>query len=138
MAGPGTKRQFHDALRHAAIAPEAANRLRDAGHAINPVSAGSSPTALHTKDASALTELRAGVYVLFDLDQQSRGVCAREVIALSVLASVIGHRQTPLPRALGAISHVTAGMARWSRYDAVENSANRSDIYSLEMAQRVG
>jgi hypothetical protein len=118
-SGCGTKRQFHDALRHAAIAPEAANRLRDAGHAINPVSAGSSPTALHTNDASALTELRAGVYVLFDLNQQSRGVCASEVIALSVLASVIGHRQTPLPRALGpSLTSLRGcpdglGMTRW-------------------------
>ena len=94
--------------------PEAANRLRDAGHAINTVSAGSSPTALHIKDASGLTALRAGVYVFFDLDQQSRGVCAREDIALSVLARVIGQNRAAgklLCRALGAISHVTAGMA---------------------------
>ena len=43
--------------------------------------------------ASGLIELRAGVYVFFDLDQQLRGVCAREDIALSVLASVIGHNR---------------------------------------------
>lgn len=84
----------------------AANRLREAGHEINTVSAGSSPTALHIKDASGLTELRAGVYVFFDLDQQSRGVCAREDIALSVLASVIGHN-----RAAGKILLDSGGLA---------------------------
>lgn len=84
----------------------AANRLRAAGHAVTTVSAGSSPTALHIKDASGLTELRAGVYVFFDLDQQSRGVCAREDIALSVLASVIGHN-----RAAGKILLDSGGLA---------------------------
>jgi D-serine deaminase-like pyridoxal phosphate-dependent protein len=71
-----------------------AQRLRDAGHDIQIVSAGSTPTALFAENAQGLTEVRAGVYVFFDLDQQSRGVCARDEVALSVLASVIGHNRT--------------------------------------------
>ena len=81
-----------EAERAAAVL--AADRLREAGHTITVVSAGSTPTALHMKDATGLTELRAGVYVFFDLDQQSRGVCTEGDIAVSVLASVIGHNKT--------------------------------------------
>ncbi|MBT6274375.1 MAG: hypothetical protein HOI95_09600 [Chromatiales bacterium] len=84
----------------------AATRLRDVGHEIEIVSAGSTPTALHMPKAQGLTELRAGVYVFFDLDQQSRGVCDRSDIALSVLASVIGHN-----RAAGKILLDSGGLA---------------------------
>lgn len=69
-------------------------RLRAAGHRVDIVSAGSTPTALHLADTSGLTEIRAGVYVFFDLDQQSRGICTREQLAVSVLSTVIGHNQT--------------------------------------------
>jgi D-serine deaminase-like pyridoxal phosphate-dependent protein len=71
----------------------AAERLRTAGHTIKTVSAGSTPTALFSQDATGLTEYRAGVYVFFDLDQQSRGVCQTQDLALSVLATVIGHNR---------------------------------------------
>ena len=85
---------------------KAAERLRSAGHTLSIVSAGSTPTALFCEDADGLTELRAGVYVFFDLDQQSRGVCDRSDIALSVLASVIGHN-----RAAGKILLDSGGLA---------------------------
>jgi D-serine deaminase-like pyridoxal phosphate-dependent protein len=39
-----------------------------------------------------VTEVRAGVYVFFDLVMHNVGVCALEDIALSVLATVIGHQ----------------------------------------------
>jgi hypothetical protein len=35
--------------------------------------------------------MRPGVYTFFDLDQAARGICGIEDIALSVLATVIGH-----------------------------------------------
>ena len=73
---------------------DAAGRLTAAGHQISVVSAGSTPTALFMENTDGLTELRAGVYVFFDLDQQSRGVCETDEIALSVLASVIGHNRS--------------------------------------------
>ncbi len=84
----------------------AADRLRHAGHTIDMVSAGSTPTALFTRNTEGLTELRAGVYVFFDLDQQSRGACERENIALSVLATVIGHN-----KGAGKILLDTGGLA---------------------------
>lgn len=72
---------------------QAATRLRMAGFTVDTVSLGSTPTALYAKDLSGVTELRAGVYTVFDLDQQSRGICTTEEIALSVLSCVIGHNK---------------------------------------------
>ncbi len=72
---------------------EAANRARAAGFEVDCVSVGSTPTALCAKNLSGVTELRAGVYTVFDMDQQSRGVCELEEIALSVLTCVIGHNK---------------------------------------------
>ncbi len=74
-----------------AAAVRAAQRLRAAGHAAPTVSVGSTPTALHARTLDGVTELRAGVYTLFDLDQHVRGLCGLEDVAASVLASVIGH-----------------------------------------------
>ncbi len=71
---------------------EAANRLRAAGHACEVVSVGSTPTALSAKTLAGVTEVRAGVYVFFDLVMAGVGVCTQDDIALTVLCSVIGHR----------------------------------------------
>lgn len=71
----------------------AATRLRTAGFMVDTVSLGSTPTGLYAKDLSGVTELRAGVYTVFDMDQQSRGVCTTGEIAMSVLSCVIGHNK---------------------------------------------
>ena len=71
---------------------EAAQRLRDAGHACAIVSVGSTPTALTARSLEGVTEVRAGVYVFFDLVMLNVGVCAMDDLALSVLTSVIGHQ----------------------------------------------
>jgi len=70
----------------------AAERLRAAGHACEIVSVGSTPTALSARSLHGVTEVRAGVYVFFDLVMAGVGVCSRDEIAISVLCSVIGHR----------------------------------------------
>ena len=70
----------------------AAQMLRDAGHDISIVSVGSTPTALTDEDLTGVTELRAGVYVFFDLFQAGVGICKPEDIALSLLVTVIGHQ----------------------------------------------
>ena len=70
----------------------AAQRLREAGHDCARVSVGSTPTALRARSLAGVTEVRAGVYVFFDLVMANVGVCTRDEIALSVLCSVIGHR----------------------------------------------
>ena len=69
----------------------AADRLRAAGIPCPIVSAGSTPTAMHSKNFAGITEMRPGVYVFNDLDQKLIGSCGPDDLALSVLASVIGH-----------------------------------------------
>ena len=70
----------------------AAERLRAAGLPCPEVSVGSTPTALSAERLDGVTEVRAGVYVFFDLVMANIGVCAPQDIALSVLATVIGHQ----------------------------------------------
>ncbi len=71
----------------------AAQRLRSAGLPCPVVSAGSTPTAVYAEDLCGVTEMRPGVYVFYDLDQLALGTCRREDLALSLLASVIGHNE---------------------------------------------
>ena len=70
----------------------AASRLRDAGLPCPVVSVGSTPPARSAHSATGVTEIRAGVYVFHDLVMAGLGVCRTEDIALSVLATVIGHQ----------------------------------------------
>lgn len=70
----------------------AARRLEEGGHPCPMVSVGSTPTALLAEDLTGVTEVRAGVFVFFDLVMAGLGVCTTDDIALSVLASVIGHQ----------------------------------------------
>jgi len=71
----------------------AAERLRAAGFACPVVSVGSTPTALSAQHLDGVTEVRAGVYVFFDLVMHNVGVCQTDDIALSVLSTVIGHQE---------------------------------------------
>jgi len=70
----------------------AAERLREAGHAIPIVSMGSSPTVRHAACLDGITEVRAGVYMFGDLFQAEIGTHELDSIALTVLTSVIGRR----------------------------------------------
>lgn len=70
----------------------AAQRVRDAGLPCPVVSVGSTPTALMAQSLEGVTEVRAGVYVFFDLVMRNVGVCSESDIALSVLTTVIGHQ----------------------------------------------
>ena len=75
-----------------AAAVRAATRLRAAGLPCPVVSVGSTPTALSATHLEGVTEVRAGVYVFFDLVMQNIGVCRADELALSVLTTVIGHQ----------------------------------------------
>jgi D-serine deaminase-like pyridoxal phosphate-dependent protein len=79
-----------EAERAAAVA--AAELLRGNGHASPVVSVGSTPTAHFVRNLDGVTEVRAGVFMFFDLVMHGIGVCAVDDVALSVLATVIGHR----------------------------------------------
>ena len=71
---------------------DCAAALHDAGLPCPVVSVGSTPTATFGESFTGVTEVRAGVYMLFDLVMAGLGVCAVEDIAVSVLATVIGHQ----------------------------------------------
>lgn len=73
-------------------AVQAAEILRGAGLPCPVVSVGSTPTAHFARDLTGVTEVRAGVFVLFDLVMAGIGVCKIDNIALSVLSTVIGHQ----------------------------------------------
>lgn len=76
-----------------AAAVSAATELRTAGFACPVVSIGSTPTARYARDLTGVTEVRAGVFMFGDLFQAGVGSVGREDIAISVLASVIGHQR---------------------------------------------
>ncbi|WP_272939485.1 DSD1 family PLP-dependent enzyme [Palleronia aestuarii] len=81
---------FSEAERQAVVS--AAEVLRQAGLPCPVLSVGSTPTALAARELGGITELRAGVYVFFDLFMTGIGVCEMSDIALSVLTRVIGHQ----------------------------------------------
>lgn len=87
---PADLRAAADAERDAAVA--CARVLRAAGLPCPAVSVGSTPTATFADDLGGVTEVRAGVFMFGDLVQAGIGSCAEEDIALSVLATVIGHQ----------------------------------------------
>ena len=82
-------RAIAEAERAGAV--RAAECLRAAGFVVDVVSVGATPTAVCAERLDGVTEMRPGVYTFFDLDQAARGICGIEDIALSVLATVIGH-----------------------------------------------
>lgn len=97
-AGGSYAARGEDALRRCAeeerrAVVDAAKILRDAGLPCAVVSVGSTPTAHHATDLTGVTEVRAGVFVFFDLVMSGIGICAVDDIALSVLATVIGHQR---------------------------------------------
>jgi D-serine deaminase-like pyridoxal phosphate-dependent protein len=71
----------------------AASAIRGAGLPCEIVSVGSTPTVLHADHLAGVTEARAGIYMVWDLAQLSRNMCREDEIAVSVLASVIGHNR---------------------------------------------
>ena len=88
--GHAAQAEFAEVERAALV--RAAEALRAAGLPCPIVSAGSTPTAHAAQDLTGVTELRAGVYVFFDLVMAGIGACAVDDIALSVLTTVIGHQ----------------------------------------------
>jgi D-serine deaminase-like pyridoxal phosphate-dependent protein len=80
------------AERERSCAVRAARRIRDAGIACANVSIGSTPTILLARTLDGVTEARVGVAFFNDLTMVGLGVCAAQDIALSVLATVIGHQ----------------------------------------------
>ncbi len=89
--GVEAQQRYAEAERLAVL--EAAQLLRSAGLPCPVVSVGSTPTAHRAKDFTGVTEVRAGVFVFFDLVMAGIGVCEVDDVALTVLATVIGHQR---------------------------------------------
>jgi D-serine deaminase-like pyridoxal phosphate-dependent protein len=87
---PEALRQLAEQERRLSV--RAAERLRAAGLPCSEVSVGSTPTALSAERLDGVTEVRAGVYVFFDLVMANVGICTPADVALSVLTTVIGHQ----------------------------------------------
>jgi D-serine deaminase-like pyridoxal phosphate-dependent protein len=87
---PEALQRLAEQERHECV--RAAEKLRAAGKPCPEVSVGSTPTALSATKLDGVTEVRAGVYVVFDLVMANVGVCAPQDVALSVLTTVIGHQ----------------------------------------------
>ncbi|MEO5736443.1 MAG: alanine racemase, partial [Variovorax sp.] len=89
--GSEALRQCAEVERRSVV--DAATVLCEAGLPCPVVSVGSTPTAHNAADLTGVTEVRAGVFVFFDLVMAGIGVCQVDDIALSVLATVIGHQR---------------------------------------------
>jgi D-serine deaminase-like pyridoxal phosphate-dependent protein len=89
---PGADALTAAAEQERAAVVQCAEALRDAGLPCPVVSVGSTPTAHFARDLTGVTEVRAGVYVFHDLVMAGLGVCTLDDIAISVLATVIGHQ----------------------------------------------
>jgi len=89
--GAEALQQCAEAERRSVV--DAAAILREAGLACPVLSVGSTPTAHNATNLAGVTEVRAGVFVFFDLVMAGVGVCRVDDIALSVLATVIGHQR---------------------------------------------
>ena len=87
--------QFHAVQAVAEVerrtAVEAAARLREVGLPCPTVSVGSTPTVYFARHLDGVTEVRCGVYLFWDPAQYSRHLCDWDEMAVSVLATVIGH-----------------------------------------------
>jgi D-serine deaminase-like pyridoxal phosphate-dependent protein len=89
--GAEALRQCAEAERRSVV--DAAAILREAGLTCPVLSVGSTPTAHNATDLTGVTEVRAGVFMFFDLVMAGVGVCQVDDIAVSVLATVIGHQR---------------------------------------------
>jgi D-serine deaminase-like pyridoxal phosphate-dependent protein len=72
---------------------EVGQMLADQGFACKTLTTGSTPTAAHARSMEGITEARPGVYMFSDVMQAHFGWGTTDDIAVSVLATVIGHRK---------------------------------------------
>lgn len=70
---------------------EASSLIETAGIQVPVRSIGSTPTVIHAQTFEGINEIRPGVYLFGDLFQAQLDTCRIEDIAVSVLATVIGH-----------------------------------------------
>ena len=81
-----------EAERTAAVG--AAETIRQHGVDCPVVSVGSTPSAFCGERFDGVTEVRAGVYMFQDLSLVELGICQRSDIAMTVLATIVGHNRS--------------------------------------------
>lgn len=79
------------AERHRIALLETADKVEALGIRRPKLSFGSTPAVLRARSLEGIDEARCGIYVFQDLFQAGIGACAVSDIALSVLATVVGH-----------------------------------------------
>ena len=65
--------------------------IEKAGLTMETVSGGSTPTAYNSHRVRGLTEIRAGTYVFYDMNEFNAGICQLSQCALRVLVTVVSH-----------------------------------------------
>ena len=97
-----------------------ADRLRKAGFEPKIISAGSTPTAVFAESWEGVTEVRCGVYCLFDLVMAGLKVCTIDQIALLKLQDIKKKKVGSSPTAAGWLFPATAApLLRLSIRDTV-------------------
>jgi D-serine deaminase-like pyridoxal phosphate-dependent protein len=132
-AGPEGIRAVAEAERAGLV--EAAGALVAADLPCPVVSAGSTPTATFAERLDGVTEMRPGNYVFYDLDQVGIGSCDVDDVAVSVLASVIGHN-----RARGTVLIDAGALALSKDISAGEffDDAGYGWVFDAECGSRLG
>ncbi|HYG47021.1 MAG TPA: alanine racemase [Allosphingosinicella sp.] len=128
---PEALRAHAEQERSRAVA--AAGVLRSAGLPAPVVSVGSTPGALFAERLDGVTEVRAGVYMFMDLVMADLGVCPEEEIALSVLATVIGHR-----RDLGYLLVDAGGLAMSKDAGPAREQPSYGSLWDSETGRPLG
>ena len=119
---------------------EAAERLRAAGHPCATVSPGSTPCVMVARDLTGVTEVRPGVYMFGDMFHAGLGTRRVDEIAVSVLASVIAHREddNQLYIDAGGLAlskdRSTAGQAEDAGYGLVYDASGERRLEGLRVA----
>lgn len=111
----------------------AAEALRRVGLPAPVVSVGSTPTAMFAERLDGVSEVRAGVYMFNDLVMADLGVCSEMEIALSVLATVIGHR-----RDLGYLLVDAGGLAMSKDSGPARGEPGYGSLWDVESGARLG
>ena len=109
----------------AAVA-QAAELIRSTGIECPIVSVGSTPTALHARDLTGVSEMRPGVYMFGDRFQTALGSCQPGDMAVSVLASVIAVYPE---RDFALIDAGGLALSQDRSMDAIEGKASYGALY---------
>jgi D-serine deaminase-like pyridoxal phosphate-dependent protein len=110
--------------------------LRRAGHRMDVVSVGSTPTTRHASRVPGVTEVRAGVYAFMDLKQVSLGGSGTlDDCALTILATVVSHARPDRYILDGGLKTFAGENYEWGTYGRI---LDRPDIVVTRATEEHG